>query len=153
MWYARALFYNSLVLAITALVAVTQESVLLDDLRNNYASVFAAKLRSNPADVQSMLALLMTSSAYDLGGRESITTQELLEIFNASRRSKLMMFLWQCPTMLMSYSWTLFIIALTLHVLRPFLLRQAWSDDSKVRMIAILSTWGLSTNYPVDRLH
>ena len=136
---------------------------MLDDFRQSYASVFAAmqrvskrstllpnsattvaesrdhsKSRATEAEVKHMLAFLVVPTGHDVVGKESITADCLLQMVNRSRRSKVMMFLWQCPIMLMSYSWALFIVALTLHVLRPFLLRQVWNDDSKVRTVALL---------------
>jgi hypothetical protein len=35
------------------------------------------------------------------------------------RISRKMLWVWQCPTMLMSYSWVLFLVGYALHVLNP----------------------------------
>jgi hypothetical protein len=44
-----------------------------------------------------------------------------------------MVFIWQCPMMFMSYSFSLFILGLTMFVCTPLIQRQKWGPDSDVR--------------------
>jgi len=37
-----------------------------------------------------------------------------------------MVFIWQCPTMLMSYAFAFFMIALTLHTIAPLIRQERW---------------------------
>ncbi|KAI1617376.1 hypothetical protein EDD36DRAFT_479267 [Exophiala viscosa] len=42
--------------------------------------------------------------------------------------SKRMIYIWQCPVMLMSWSWLTFLLALTLHVVAPLAAREKQND-------------------------
>jgi hypothetical protein len=48
------------------------------------------------------------------------------------RVSRRMLWIWQCPTMLMSYSWVFFLVGYALHVLTPFFDPSQAESSSKV---------------------
>jgi hypothetical protein len=49
------------------------------------------------------------------------------------RVSKKMLWVWQCPTMLMSYSWVFFLVGYALHVLTPIFDVSQANVSAKVR--------------------
>jgi hypothetical protein len=44
----------------------------------------------------------------------------------------LMLFVWQFPSMTMSYAWVFFLSGLTVYVCTPFIRHDEWSKDHKV---------------------
>ena len=51
-----------------------------------------------------------------------------------SLAAKNMLYVWQSPLMLMSYSWVTFLVALTVHVCTPLIRYRGWNDGVKVRL-------------------
>lgn len=129
LWVARGLWYSTLFLSIMALVASTQETTLLDSM-----GLTKSHLEINSEILQRILSLLLapkgpsrTKDKTDVGLEEGI-----LRDVAGRRPSWIMLFIWQCPSMLMSYSWVLFVAALTLHVTTPLIERHPWGGPSKV---------------------
>ena len=142
-WYAEGCFYAALVLSISALIAVSQENVLLSDMRQSYASAIPSisdscheDPRHKPPDhfaaLEGTISFLIVRQTKTTFSSKKSSAEDIVEGVQKSKGSALMMFLWQRPLMLMSYSWVLLVAGLTLHVLRPFILRRPFSDDSKV---------------------
>jgi len=48
----------------------------------------------------------------------------------------IMLFIWQFPSMTMSYAWTTFIAGLTVFICNPFIRHAPWGYRSKVRSVA-----------------
>jgi hypothetical protein len=46
--------------------------------------------------------------------------------------ARLMIFVWQSPMMLMSWSWVTFLLALTIYICTPFIQHQPWGAGHKV---------------------
>lgn len=162
LWYVRGLWYSSLILAVMALVASTQEDTLLEEMRRarlGSSSAFhsdcicspcyvAERVRNrnkqneaNPKKVSSMtepdfvsILPLFLRLDYLRGAEFSVVDVESTMPFTENNvvASNLMIFVWQCPLMLMSYSWASFVGALTLYLMQPFINQKAWNDDSKV---------------------
>jgi hypothetical protein len=56
----------------------------------------------------------------------------LISLLKDSGPNLNMLYIWQSPMMLMSYSWVAFILALTLHVLTPLIRGHTWGSGTKV---------------------
>ena len=150
-WYAVALWHTSLILAIFALLCATQEQMLLIKMRIAFERAFSDHgtdkegsrkyTLEDSSELERLSRFLFSApepckSASRPTDEESgsVPNQNRIRSVNLSLDRKLsnqMMFLWQCPLLLMSYSWVLFIIALTLHVIQPPL--GAWNNQAKVR--------------------
>jgi hypothetical protein len=67
--------------------------------------------------------------------------QEIMGEFQKGWRPRwAMVFIWQCPTMFMSYSFVLFILGLSMFVCTPLIHKDAWGPESDVRRyIAVIS--------------
>jgi hypothetical protein len=49
----------------------------------------------------------------------------------------IMLFIWQFPSMTMSYAWCTFLGGLTMYMSTPFIRHEAWSDRCKVGAVAV----------------
>lgn len=125
LWIAQAFWYMTLLLSIWAIILSSQQHTFLE----------------------SMPLLVETSSKEDIDlnlgtilyGPKSMTVDaEQPRNATAFSVNWNMVFIWQCPTMLMSYSWAIFMIALTLHVLKPLIRREPWDDSSKIAVCYII---------------
>ena len=109
-WIASALFVSCLLCSIWAIIASIQAKSILDDL---------------PA-----------KEDFDA----SLADTEVLRIQHTILRYKrtpafqhwIMVFIWQFPSMSMSYAWVTFLSALTVHICEPFIRHSPWSDKNKV---------------------
>lgn len=133
-WIATAMWYSSLLLAIIALITSTQQSTLLQT-----ASIDRRSTTSSVDDIQRHLRFLLASpkkaptsipSTNRLTPRSDLERNILTNV-QASQPSWFMLFYWQCPMMLMSYSWVAFLLALTLHVCAPFMRPFEPADSTK----------------------
>jgi hypothetical protein len=147
-----------------ALVASTQEDILLDDMRRQsfgkkmsscydcahgptrtkaiVTDVAKAKVASSNArgsaslddeNLKAVLPLFLGSRSRPRHSKNNKDMENPLPLYGpGAKPSKIMAFIWQCPVMLMSYSWASFVIALTLYILQPFIERHAWGDEAKV---------------------
>jgi len=89
-------------------------------------------------------ALLITSGLPELERTKQIilrcdSTKDDDEKSNKSSQTewsfaaKNMLYVWQCPTMFMSYAWLTFLVALSVHVCTPLIRSSGPDDDTKVR--------------------
>ena len=145
-----------------ALVASTQEDTLLEEMRRaklGNSGAFhsdcvcspchaARRVRSlgkleetdskitpglTEPDFLSVLPLFLCLDSLKGANTSKIDVQTMMPFTETKVvASNLMMFVWQCPLMLMSYSWASAVGALTLFLIQPFINHSAWGDDSKV---------------------
>ena len=109
-WIASALFVSCLLCSIWAIIASIQAKSILDDLPAK--EDFDASL----ADTE-VLRVQQTILRY----KRTPALQHWI-----------MVFIWQFPSMSMSYAWVTFLAALTVHICEPFIRRSPWSDKNKV---------------------
>ena len=154
--------YSSLLLAIMALVASTQEDTLLEEMRrakfrtgnwghhSDYSETMTSSSRGRSrskhreaktgpsrdvlqAEITNVLPLFIRPPAPNYAKSSTIDVESMMPFAEPRvMASRLMMFTWQCPLMLMSYSWVSFFFALLLYLVEPFITHKAWGDDSKV---------------------
>lgn len=104
-WYAKALWYSSLVLAIFSLIGSSQSrlteaaSCIEDAEASDDEKKDALRVFLNPDD-----------SSFDYTGKNPM-----------SWYTRNMVFVWQWTLMLMVWSWVTFLMALLLHIIKPFL--------------------------------
>lgn len=104
-WYIKALWYSSLVLAIFSLIGSSQQRLIgatgcLEDVDASYEEQREVlRVFVNPDD-----------DSLEFDGDSAI-----------SWYTSNMMFVWQWTLMLMVWSWVTFLVAIMLHIIRPFL--------------------------------
>ncbi|KAF2643475.1 hypothetical protein P280DRAFT_515876 [Massarina eburnea CBS 473.64] len=112
-WVAEALWLSSLSCSIWAVITSIQTKSLLDDLPN--------KDQLNPAlpfsEVQRM-----QRSVLRFKKRPGVSHW-------------IMVFIWQFPSMTMSYAWTTFIAGLTVHVCNTFIWHETWGTRQKIAIV------------------
>lgn len=128
-WYCKALFYTSLLLAIFSLIGSSQQrlSETIMCLENTSASdeerKEALRVFMNPDDLNSNVDDRRSMSWYTCN----------------------MCFIWQWTLMLMTWSWMTFLVALMLHVIKPFLPEQ--DPDDAERNVSMMSN---QRGYKID---
>jgi hypothetical protein len=122
-WVAPALWYGSLVFSILGILLAAQQIAVLD-LLGSLATKSDQSLAR--AYVHRYLPLLLSERQH----RELETAvQSALGEWKPRRK---MIFIWQCGTMFMSYSVTLYLAGLTIFVCAPLIQEGAWSSGGKV---------------------
>ncbi|OCK80770.1 hypothetical protein K432DRAFT_416476 [Lepidopterella palustris CBS 459.81] len=120
-WVASAFWYCSLSCSIWAVITSIQQKSILDELPDQ--------------DV-----LTETISEYDLKRTRRV-------ILRYKKRPGIahwiMLFIWQFPSMQMSYSWCAFLAGLTVYICTPFIRHHPWDDNSKIA-ITYLVVGGVS---------
>ncbi|MCJ1309993.1 hypothetical protein MMC25_003654 [Agyrium rufum] len=188
-WYAEALWYTSLVMAIFALIFSALGHTMLEEMRAEYSSAYGTALHDLGASVASALSTVPTlttsptfmSTSKDNGENDHLMSRVITKgpsledcpegllsyLFyqsssslkhqagkprmpqqqgatlasNGWRLSRHMLFIWQVPLMLMTWSWAMFNSALTIHVIRPFLAGQVRNDkDVKIAIFYLATT-------------
>ena len=123
-WVARALWYCSLSLSIWAIITSSQQGNLLRSLPS-----VSRTQETSRQDLDYILeAILHRSKSQDLGRHRGGAGGS----FGVSHY--VMLCVWQCPMMLMSYAWATFLIALTVYVCTPLINGDAWGDETKVTL-------------------
>ncbi|ORY08750.1 hypothetical protein BCR34DRAFT_569550 [Clohesyomyces aquaticus] len=115
-WVADALWFSSLICSIWAVICSIQTKSILNDL--------PSKDELNASLPESEL-------------------QRMRRVILRYKKSPginhwLMLFIWQFPSMTMSYAWCTFLSGLTVYISTPFIRREPWSNESKIS-IAYLS--------------
>lgn len=109
-WIAQALWYCSLICSIWAVITSIQQKSILDELPDKDA-------------------LTEALSEYDLNRTRRV-------ILRYKKKPGLghwiMIFIWQFPSMQMSYAWCTFLSGLTVYICTPFIRHQPWSNDMKI---------------------
>ncbi|OCL04825.1 hypothetical protein AOQ84DRAFT_391288 [Glonium stellatum] len=109
-WVARALWYCSLICSIWAVITSIQQKSILDELLDKDA-------------------LSEAISEYDLNRTRRV-------ILRYKKKPGIghwiMIFVWQFPSMQMSYAWCTFLSGLTVYICTPLIRHQAWGDDTKI---------------------
>jgi hypothetical protein len=118
-WVARALWYFSLTLSMTSVVASAQQSTILGSMPTTSGS------NVQPGNLDIVLCKILrdtrsTSQDVERGGKVRC------------RVKTIMLFVWQFPVMTMSYAWIMFLVALTLYVCTPLIQHALWGPGSKV---------------------
>ncbi|KAF2202176.1 hypothetical protein GQ43DRAFT_471103 [Delitschia confertaspora ATCC 74209] len=112
-WAAEALWFCSLICSIWAVITSIQTRSLLDDL----------------PDKENL----------NNGMTECDFKRTRKVILRYSRSPGLahwvMMFLWQFPSMTMSYAWCTFLLGLTVYVCTPFVRYEGWDAHAKIAVI------------------
>ncbi|KAH6680241.1 hypothetical protein B0J14DRAFT_260731 [Halenospora varia] len=125
LWVAQAFWYMTLLLSIWAIILSSQQHTFLESM--------PLLIEASPKeDVEQNLKAILSAPTLTGADAEQLgTTTKYPVNWN-------MVYIWQCPTMLMSYSWATFMIALTLHVLKPFIRREPWGDSSKIAVCYVI---------------
>ncbi|KAL2065704.1 hypothetical protein VTL71DRAFT_3374 [Oculimacula yallundae] len=145
-WPALALWYCSLLLAIFALITSNQHSALLDSAIGTTISISRQETGSGPMSelgknkTFSLPSFLNPEANLPIMGTpapeiELAHTIGLASIGKSRWSLIKSVYIWQCPLMLMSWSWVTFLVAETLHVARPLLWTSAEHNDRKARGI------------------
>lgn len=101
-WQSSGLWYSSLLLAIFALITGAQHTALLE-------TIIVCKNDCALNDMRMYLHFFLKPACKDLEADQSASPSI----------SNNMVFIWQTPLMLMGWSWISFVLALTLHIVRP----------------------------------
>jgi hypothetical protein len=97
-WLARSLFYFSLSLSLWALITAAQQASIVHTLT----------VEGDDAEIDRTVQIILRRKK----GAGHV----------AKRFAELnMLYVWQCPLMLMAYGWALLLVALTLHVCSPLI--------------------------------
>ncbi|KAF2258359.1 hypothetical protein CC78DRAFT_124606 [Lojkania enalia] len=119
-WPVYALWYGSLVSGIFAVITSIQVKSMLDDL----------------PDTEQLNANLSESELQR-------TQRAILRYRKRPGPSHwIMLFIWQFPSMTMSYAWSTFLAGLTLYICTPFIHKEPWSDRHRIA-IAYLVIGGI----------
>ncbi|KAH7402742.1 hypothetical protein BKA66DRAFT_436143 [Pyrenochaeta sp. MPI-SDFR-AT-0127] len=112
-WIVDALWFSSLICAISAIITSIQTKSILDDL---------------PAREQ------LNSSLSEI---EVLRMQRTVLRYKRTPGIKhwVMMFIWQFPSMTMAYAWVAFLCGLTVHLCTPFIHRMPWQDRHKIAIV------------------
>jgi hypothetical protein len=122
-WLARALWYSSLLLAISAAITSAQHTSIIDSM--------APTSPERPLDIAELHYMRKVILRFSDEAASDIERNEFGET-KPGFRARVMLYIWQCPMMLMAYSWVTFGLALTLFICTPFITHQPWGDGKKV---------------------
>ncbi|KAF2007245.1 hypothetical protein P154DRAFT_569134 [Amniculicola lignicola CBS 123094] len=112
-WVADALWFSSLICSIWAVVTSIQTKSILDDLPDkDELSLFLPE----PEIKRVRKVILRYKKTPGFG-------------------HWIMMFIWQFPSMTMSYAWCTFLSGLTVYVCTPFVRNEAWDNRHKVAIV------------------
>ncbi|KAH7078818.1 hypothetical protein BKA63DRAFT_251805 [Paraphoma chrysanthemicola] len=109
-WIADALWFSSLLCSIFAIITSIQTKSMLDDLPSR--EQLTSALPDN--EVQRM--------------RQTILRYKR----TPGIKHWIMVFVWQFPSMTMTYAWCTFIAGLTVYICTPFIQRLPWQDRHKI---------------------
>ena len=135
-WLARALFYFSLSLSLWAMMTSAQQASI--------ARVLSVNGEAHSLEHTAEIILRRRRRPQGKRGRSFAELN--------------MLYVWQCPLMLMAYGWGTLLIALTLHVCSPLIEK----DPDNGRLVCLLSFLGKEVRLtcftgcdllPRDRLH
>ncbi|KAF2476345.1 uncharacterized protein BDR25DRAFT_339387 [Lindgomyces ingoldianus] len=123
-WAADALWFSSLICSIWAVITSIQTKSILDDLPNK------DQLNSSLPEIE---LKRMRRVILRYKKRPGINHW-------------IMLFIWQFPSMTMSYAWCTFLSGLTVYVCTPFIRNDPWSNRSKIAITYLsVGTVGLFT--------
>ncbi|KAH7127100.1 hypothetical protein B0J11DRAFT_579515 [Dendryphion nanum] len=123
-WVAEALWFTSLVCAIWAVITSIQTKSILDDLPDR---------------------INLTSS---MPASELKRTQRVILRYKKTPGIGhwIMLFIWQFPSMMMSYAWCTYLSGLTVYVCTPFIRERQWTTKHNVAIVFLtVSGVGLIT--------
>lgn len=106
-WVAKMLWHWSLILSIFALISSAHQRLLRHLPSDKFQEPF------DDDKIKLALNLFLSPPVRPKGTNKNSSSQPTREI------SSRMVWMWQCPVMLMSYSWVLFLVGYGLHVLKP----------------------------------
>ncbi|KAF2747650.1 hypothetical protein M011DRAFT_50239 [Sporormia fimetaria CBS 119925] len=119
-WLADALWLFSLMCSIWAVITSIQTKSILDDIPDKDQLTNAL----SDAEVQRMKRVILRYRRTPGIGHWA------------------MLFIWQFPSMSMSYAWCSFLAGLTVYVCTPFIWGQHWSNQHKIAIV-YLAVFGL----------
>jgi hypothetical protein len=125
-WLASALWHCSLVFSILGILLSAQQAAALDlmgELPGDSTLPFAK------ATVRRYLRLILSEMGQHGFQNELRTARSEVGVWKPRWK---MVFTWQCPIMLMSYSVCLFLAGLTILICTPLIRGGEWSTDSNV---------------------
>ncbi|KAF2471779.1 uncharacterized protein BDR25DRAFT_285382 [Lindgomyces ingoldianus] len=124
-WLAHALWHGSLVLSILGILLAAQQIAILYAL-----GPLPRVTKPDQADaaIQRYSPLLLSKAS-----------KQIFQVESQSKKSvqprKKMVFIWQCPMMLMSYSVTAFLAGLTILVCTPLIRRDEWNSGCNIAVM------------------
>lgn len=141
-WLAPAFWYSSLILSILGIMLAAQQTAVLQLLgkppliQQTINSDYAPEI----ADVRRFLPLILREvarSAESSSSRraESAASWDGDSVVGEWRPRWKMVFVWQCPSMFMSYSVCFFLAGLTLFVCTPLIRGDTWNSASDVAVV------------------
>lgn len=126
-WLASAFWYSSLVLSVLAILLAAQQIAVLQLLGK------PPKLPNGgypeKADVRRFLLLILREVKYRGSRTGSVSDSESVGEWKPRWK---MVFIWQCPSMFLSYSVCFFLVGLTLFVCTPLIRGDKWDTASNV---------------------
>ncbi len=122
-WLAQAFWYCSLALAISALISSAQQSKVLDSLPSTSDDSIAKE------DLE-----IVAQSILRLSPSQNLPQNSQDTLVKRGGSHQAMVYVWQCPTMFMSYAWLTFLVGLTLHICTPLILGYPWGNNTKVSL-------------------
>lgn len=130
-WWSDALWFSSLICSIWAIITSIQTKSILDDIPDREQ----LNQRLPDCELKRMRRVILRYKRTPGFGHWT------------------MLFIWQFPSMTMSYAWCTFLTGLTVYICTPFIRREKWGDNHKVRLSFASSRVLKSGLTSIHRLH
>ena len=145
-WLASALWYSSLILSILGILLAAQQVAVLQLLGKPPTQADGAD-PSDKADVRRFLPLILTEVRRQRprGSRTGADPSDCDgDPIGEWRPRWKMVFIWQCPSMFLSYSVCFYLAGLTLFVCTPLIRRDKWNTASNVSVSRVVGAASLT---------
>ena len=161
-WLAQALFYSSLSLSVWAVIIASQQTTLLNAIRPT------DKLQLEEVYSTAQIILRFKTDPDDIEGYASAYYRGPEALGKKGWTARNIIYVWQCPLMLMSWAWGTLLVGLTLHVCAPLIAGDATWDEVRIAIFYLAVGLGSFVNflwtsastywtsrliYGMDRLH
>ena len=131
-WLALAFWYTSLVLSVFGILLAAQQVSVLQILGPPPKKADGDALEKT--EIRRFLPLILTEVP-SLGRINPISNDGSVGAWQPRWK---MVFIWQCPTMFLSYSVVFFLSGLSIFVCTPLIRRDQWSTASNVSVESLL---------------
>jgi hypothetical protein len=142
-WLAKLLWYCSFFLSTFALISSAQQRLLELIPDFNLKNLSAAEL-STLGDLV-LVESVNSTAAKKLKPCNGTPDADPEHASQPQKEvSQKMIWIWQSPMMLMSWSWVFFLVGYCLYLLTPLIHGLPWNTDSNVRMTHFCQTFALN---------
>lgn len=138
-WLASAFWYSSLILSILGILLAAQQVAVLQLLGKPPTRVHGGC--SEKAGVRRFLPLILTEVRPRGSRTDAVCDSDSVGEWRPRWK---MVFIWQCPTMFLSYSVCFFLAGLTLFVCTPLIRGDKWNTASDVSFSRIVGAISLT---------